>query len=338
MPQTKNQLIRYLALDKCLRDTKRRYFMPDLVAACQKALLEYDGSTVEERTVRKDLQDMKRDSLYAAPINKYMDGHSAWYRYSNSDFSICNLPMSQLEMTLLSDTIQMLHRFSGLPKFEWMNEVFVRFEDAFQIKGDVGNAVCFSQNERLIGIEFFNKLFEAIVSKTVLRVKYAKYGKTTKEHIVHPYQLKQYNNRWFLVGLETTDRKHTSIKVFPLDRIKNISLEDKLVYQEYYGNIDDYFCDVVGVTVDSGKAKEKIRLKFYHPAADYVYTKPIHHSQKVVEFGENYYIIELQLIPNYEFETILLGYSDLCEIIEPFSLRESIRHRALRIIERNNNS
>lgn len=118
MPQTKNQLIRYLALDKCLRDTRRRYFMPDLVAACQKALLEYDGSTVEERTVRKDLQDMKRDSLYAAPINKYMDGHSAWYRYSNSDFSICNLPMSQLEMTLLSDTIQMLHRFSGLPKFE----------------------------------------------------------------------------------------------------------------------------------------------------------------------------------------------------------------------------
>lgn len=115
-------------------------------------------------------------------------------------------------------------------------------------------------------------------------------------------------------------------------------MEDKLVYQEYYGNIDDYFCDVVGVTVDSGKAKEKIRLKFYHPAADYVYTKPIHHSQKVVEFGENYYIIELQLIPNYEFETILLGYSDLCEIIEPFSLRESIRHRALRIIERNNNS
>lgn len=74
MPQTKNQLIRYLALDKCLRDTRRRYFMPDLVAACQKALLEYDGSTVEERTVRKDLQDMKRDSLYAAPINKYMDG------------------------------------------------------------------------------------------------------------------------------------------------------------------------------------------------------------------------------------------------------------------------
>lgn len=335
MPQTKNQLIRYLALDKCLRDTRKKYYMPDLVAACQKALFNYDGSTVEERTVRKDLQDMKRDSLYAAPINKYMDGHSAWYRYSNSDFSICNLPISQAEMTLLSDTMQMLHRFSGLPKFEWMNEVFIRFENAFQINGDVGNAVSFSQNERLVGIELFNKLFEAIVSKTVLSVKYARYGKTIKEHIVHPYQLKQYNNRWFLVGLETTGRKHTSIKVFPLDRIKNISIEDKFVYQGYDGNIDDYFGDVVGVTVDTMHAKEKIRLKFYHPAADYVYTKPIHHSQKVIEFGDNYYIIELQLIPNYEFETILLGYADLCEVIEPLFLRESIRKRALKIIERN---
>lgn len=174
------------------------------------------------------------------------------------------------------------------------------------------------------------------MSKTVLRVKYARFGKTMKEHIVHPYQLKQYNNRWFLVGLETTSEEHTSIKVFPLYRIKDYAIENKIAYQDYEGGcIDDYFRDVVGVTVDAKRTKEKIRLKFYHPAADYVYTKPIHHSQKVVELKESYYVIELHLVPNYEFETILLGYADLCEIIEPLSLRNRIRLRALKIIERN---
>lgn len=336
MPKTKNPLIRYLALDKCLRDTRKKYYIRDLLEACRKALQDYDGSSVEERTIRQDLQDMQRASFYAAPIERHIDGHSAWYRYSDPDFSIRNLPMSQAEMDLLTDTIQMLHRFSGLPKFEWMNEVFVRFENAFQIKGDVGTAVCFAQNDGLIGLELFNRIFDAIISKKVLVVMYAKYGCDSKKHIVHPYQLKQYNNRWFLVGLETTNKEFKKIKVFPLDRIKNVSVEINSTYQEYMGScIDDYFRHVVGVTVLENQPVELVRVKFYHPAADYVNTKPIHHRQRVIKSNESYYIIEFELIPNYEFETILLGYADQCEVLEPLSLRGHIHKRALKIIENN---
>ena len=170
MPRTKNPLIRYLALDKCLRDGRKRYYIADLVDACQKALYNYDGSSVEERTVRQDLTDMARESLYAAPIKRHMDGHMAWYRYSDLNFSIQNLPMSQAEMNLLSDTINMLSRFSGLPKYEWMNEIFVRFENTFQMKGDTGNAVCFAQNINLRGLQYFTMLFEAIIAKKVLHM------------------------------------------------------------------------------------------------------------------------------------------------------------------------
>lgn len=336
MPKTKNPLIRYLALDKCLRDTRRKYYIQDLLEACQKALREYDGSSVEERTVRQDLHDIQKESFYAAPIERHIEKHSAWYRYSDPEFSICNLPISQAEMDLLNDAIQMLHRFSGLPKFEWMNEVFIRFENTFQIRGDIGTAVYFAQNDRLVGIDLFNRLFEAIVSKKVLDVQYAKYGCVAKKHLVHPYQLRQYNNRWFLVGLDTTNSEYVAIKVFPLDRIKDISVMPDLVYQPYNGNcIDDYFSDVVGVTVLAKHPIETIRIKFSHPAADYVYTKPIHHSQRVIESNEHYYIVEFKLIPNYEFETILLGYADQCEILEPLSLRNRIRDRALKIAGNN---
>lgn len=94
-----------------------------------------------------------------------MDGHEAWYRYSDCNYSIRNLPLTQDEMNLLTDVVQMLHRFSGLPKFDWMNEIFVRFEDSFQLNGNTGNAVSFAQNENLKGLNFFRKLFEAIVAK-----------------------------------------------------------------------------------------------------------------------------------------------------------------------------
>lgn len=101
MPKTKNPIIRYLALDKCFRDTRKRYYMCDLVKACQDALYEHNGSSVEERTVRQDIKDMMREIPYAAPIEKHMDGHEAWYRYSDCDYSIRNLPLTQDEMNLL---------------------------------------------------------------------------------------------------------------------------------------------------------------------------------------------------------------------------------------------
>ncbi|MGL5785382.1 MAG: WYL domain-containing protein [Bacteroidales bacterium] len=41
------------------------------------------------------------------------------------------------------------------------------------------------------------------------------------------------------------------------------------------------------------------------------------------------------MISNYEFETLLLGFSDSIEIIEPEDLRERIRGRARKIIEKN---
>ena len=47
-----------------------------------------------------------------------------------------------------------------------------------------------------------------------------------------------------------------------------------------------------------------------------------------------YIDFSLYLIPNYEFETIMLTYADNCEILEPSSLRDKIAERAVRIRER----
>lgn len=38
MPVTKQKLIRHYALDRCLRNQTRRYYVEDLLAECNKAL------------------------------------------------------------------------------------------------------------------------------------------------------------------------------------------------------------------------------------------------------------------------------------------------------------
>lgn len=52
MPVTKQKLIRHYALDRCLRNQTRRYYIEDLLAECNKAL-EANSSvvTAESQTI-----------------------------------------------------------------------------------------------------------------------------------------------------------------------------------------------------------------------------------------------------------------------------------------------
>ena len=91
---------------------------------------------------------------------------------------------------------------------------------------------------------------------------------------------------------------------------------------------------MVGVTVNADKDPEKIRLKVDRKQYNYIKSKPLHNSQKEKEVNDEYALIELKLIPNYEFETLLLTFADGIDILEPESLRKSIHERACKIVNR----
>ena len=108
------------------------------------------------------------------------------------------------------------------------------------------------------------------------------------------------------------------------------------MYQEHCGiDFDDYFYDIVGVSLNPESRPDKIIARAGYPAANYIETKPIHPSQRILERGDGYLIFQWNLIVNYELETQLLTYADQCEIIEPIKLREKLRDRAIKIIELN---
>ena len=334
MPIVKSSFERHKVLDRCFRDKSKKYFMADLVRIVNEDTFYYYGTSVSERTIRKDIAYMMDSEGYSAPIIKGMDGHRAYYYYNTSDYSMMNLPMSQEEMNQLSDTVKMLSRFKGLPDCSWMEEVLVRFEDTFQLTETPKGIVSFAQNPYLKGMNYFSQLFEYIVNKTVLRITYHKYRKPSEIREIHPYQLRQYNNRWFLIGYEPCMSDKLPVVTVPLDRIDFIECAQDLIYQEYRGiDLDEYFNQVVGVSVNIGAKSEKIHIKAFYPAAAYIESKPLHGSQKIIENNNDSIIFEYNLILNYEFETILLAYLDECEIIKPIYLRQKLHKRAVKILE-----
>lgn len=335
MAQGKNAYIRYKVLDRCFRDSRRHYYMEDLVEACNEELYNYDGSSVSERTIREDIHFMQRQAGGGVPLERKMDGHRAYYMYYDRNFSIQNLPMSQSEAEMLSDTIQMLSRFKGLPNQEWLNATLVQMKSTFNIGQAKASYVSFSQNEDLKGLKYFTPLYEAITSQHVVSLEYHQFGRPSYNRIIHPYQLRQYNNRWFLVGKEPTLSEMLPLVVVPLDRIDDYKILEKETYSPMIGDIDDYFKDIVGVSLRFEESCQHIVFKAYHPTDSYIVTKPIHHSQRVVERHEEYTIFSLDLIPNYEFETIMMSYVDNCEILEPQDLKENLVNRAKNIIKIN---
>ena len=230
MAQGKNAYIRYKVLDRCFRDSRRHYYMEDLVEACNEVLYNYDGSSVSERTIREDIHFMQRQAGGGVPLERKMDGHRAYYMYSDRNFSIQNLPMSQSEAEMLSDTIQMLSRFKGLPNHEWLEATIAQMK----------SYVSFSQNEDLRGLNYFSRLYEAIASHQVVSLQYHKFTGEAWERLVHPYQLRQYNNRWFLVGWEPAVAAKIPLVVIPLDRIDDYKILDKEHFVFYQGILPAY--------------------------------------------------------------------------------------------------
>jgi len=331
MATNKNAIIRYQALDKCFRNPGRKYFMEDLIDACNDALFDLDSKStgVKRRQIFDDIKFMRDSRGYDAPIESYKDGKKAYYRYEDLDFSINNQPLNEQEAQQLKESLLTLSRFKGMPQFEWVEEIKARLDQSFKLTTEE-QVLSFDENPFLTGREYIGELYNAIINKQVLEIEYHPFKRDDSIlFTIHPYHLKQYNNRWFLFGM---NNEYQTITNIALDRIKAMK-ESKIAYLPNTEiNFEEFFEDVIGVTIPEDKTLHKVILKIDNKLWPYIKTKPIHGSQKPPkEENDAYAIIELELMLNYELESIILSYGEQMEVLEPKVLRDNISSKIKRM-------
>jgi len=325
MATNKNATIRYQTLDRYFRNPGRRYYIDDLIDACNESLLDVDPSSsgVKKRQIFDDIKFMRDSRGFNAPIESFKDGKKVFYRYNVLNFSINNQPLNEQEAQQLKEALVTLSRFKGLPQFEWIEEMQVRLEQTFHLKSNK-KAIEFDENPFLKGREHIGELYNSIIDHRALKMQYQPFSGEILDVVISPYYLKEYNNRWFLFAFNHRENK-----------IMNLAL-DRIIYfehskEEFIPNIandfDEYFEDIVGVTKPNDPELIKIELKVDKGFWPYIKTKPIHGSQIEKVKKDQYSIIQLELIPNYEFEALLLSFGDNIEVISPKSLRNKIRER-----------
>ena len=323
MASNKHAQIRYKVLDDCFSNFRRKFYFDDLLDRCNDALRELYGSEhtgIKTRTLRSDISYMRdRAGEEGVEIEAIDDGNGYYYRYSEPDFSIFKRGLGEDDLAQLKETILMLQRFKGMPNFDWMSELVVKLEDKLNLRGVSHSVVGYDENKAYTGLDWFQDLFDAIINKCVLHVQYKTFKDNVYDWTIHPYYIKEYNNRWFLFGLN--EEQHTIYNI-PLDRIENLEQINK----EYIPSdidFETYLEDVVGVSVLS-REKEPIRLQFSEHRFPYVLTKALHHSQRIVDFDNR--IVEINVIPNNELEALILSFGKDIEVLSPSSYREQIQN------------
>lgn len=326
MSINKNALIRYQVLDRCFRNPGRMYFWEDLLAECNKALVDFDPNNkgIQRRQLFDDIRFMESEAGWSIPLDRIRYGRKVYYRYEDLSFSISNQLLNDLEVEQIKSALQIFSRFSGIPQFEWVNEMIPMLESKLGLIERKKEVISFESNIDLKGLNFLTPLFNAIVNERVLSVVYKDFKSSVPYEITfHPYFLKHYNNRWFAFGLNSDSQ--VSKWNLALDRIESLT-ETSLEYKPSKTDWEEYFYDLVGVTRPEGVGLQEIVLKFTPDVSPYVITKPLHPSQKHKNDPTGLEV-RIKVIPNFELERLVLSFGEQVRVVSPQDFKERISQR-----------
>lgn len=326
MAINKNALIRFHSLDRCFSNFGKKFYLEDLLDYCNEALYELNPNSegIKKRQLFEDIKFMESSQGWSVPLERIKEGRKVYYRYENQDYSINKQPINELEAEKLKSALLVLSRFKGLPQFEWVTELILKLQDAFKLQSHTSEIISFDANEYLKNIHFLGDLFNAILYKKVLKVDYQNFkSDAISSFEIHPYYLKQFNNRWFLIGSRVEFPNLTNLA---LDRIVSFT-ETNTPFIPTDIDFNFYFEDVIGVSIPPKAISATILLRATPELAPYIITKPLHGSQKKITNDASGFTFSVDVIANHELEKLILSFGEGLTVLEPPFFKDVIRKR-----------
>ena len=256
------------------------------------------------------------------------------FRYVGSD----NDPLSDLRNAHTIGNLKRYWQFcqdsAGFFPMSWLDYFFSQSQDLLEIKkrrGRSEQALVSSADSHLRNIEILPRLYEAIVGRQVLDIRYKPYEEDVQRLTFHPHLLKEYNRRWFLFGHAEGRRPEWGYNL-PLDRIEEVRQMEGKTYEDapkgYYAN---HFEGLVGVTHVEGSQVRDIRVRAH---SLYIFmlmdTKRLHKTQEpVVPYGMHedgtYGEFSLRVEVNNELIGRLLQLGSELEVVAPEDVRRQMK-------------
>ena len=267
MPKNKDFALRIEIIDECLRNSLKKWTLQILIDTINSKLTERYGKSIGKRTIQDDIKYLKHEKL--APIEKRKDGSETYFYYSDTNFSIKNLPLSAEEITYLIDVINILRQVNDFKILGEVDDIINKLKNTVETNTERGiSFIQFEKHTVADGADYVDDIFIAIKEKMSLRISYQPF-KTDKliKCVFHPYLLKEYRNRWFIIGRRENDNYVTN---FALDRIREIKNSNNEYIPNDLFDSKTYFHNLIGVSKPIDEVPQSIQIKVSANQAPYI--------------------------------------------------------------------
>lgn len=331
MATNNHAAIRYETLDHYLQKDSVTNTCEYLRRKCSDAVSEYDPdygyAEVSVRTFRKDIKYLKErienmklgdDVSIVIKVGEDHGEKHYYYTYSKPGFSIYMNELSNEEVGQLEGAMKLLAKFKGMPEYDKIAELGNKLRKRYKIETS-SDAYIEYEHVDSTGEESLSDICNCIITKRPIRLTYTPFGKEEQEWLIHPYFLKEYNNRWFLFGYNETLGKISNVA---LDRIRaDFEPSNQPFIPNTFVDFNTFFKKVVGVTVRDAPV-EHIEFKASKKRFPYIESKKLHPSQETIDAEQGTFYIDV--IPNRELDALVLSFTGDLEVISPEYYKEHI--------------
>jgi len=327
--QNKSANARYRIIDKCLRDKSRPYpTLEDLIEACSEGLnrMGLSGS-VGRSTIQHDIQDLREGKAIIGkrvPI-EYHKKEKGYYYYDKS-FSLDSLQLDEEEWSALRYASSLLFQYKEVRLFSHFKSAIERIDNAFELglveEDEIEKIILFETATSTKGLHWIQDLYYAIKFSYSVEIKYENiYRKEKRRHRLTPYLLREYQNRWYVIGWSEEKELYAT---FSLDRILELkTIKEKEIKHTSF-DANKFFADSIGIYSGSGKPLV-IRLIIKQPFNRLVELSPIHSTQKVIKETKDSISIQLKVHITHELRNRILSMGPHCKVESPKALKEEIK-------------
>lgn len=258
------------------------------------------------------IQKLRRGPASFKEINDYLNRQSQWEG--------CNLCVSDRTFRRDLDSIQDIYKISiqynsTTRKYhldhsnsnDFINRIYETFDlfNALNLKEKLSEHIEFEKKHES-GAKYLSEILDAIQAKRQIEFDYFKFNtEEWTQRMVHPYFIKEYRQRWYLLAYDFIDSK---LKHFALDRMKEVNLTERQFELIEGFKANDYYKYCFGIIKPEEDAPHDVVLSFYSFQGQYIKRLPFHQSQKVLIDNEDELRIHLHINITEDFIMELLSY------------------------------
>lgn len=261
-------------------------------------MLEDHGYSLSKRTLQRDIENIRKEFGIEIRYTSYHNGYDIDKERSIEMDSLVKF----MEMAVMSSTF---------------NEFYSKPEK-------VKPFVSFDSEDAVKGVQYFERILFALKNSRVIKLNYQRFIDQKAYTVrVKPGLLKEYQNRWYLVG-KVVDSG--SARAYAMDRTQDLAVDEEVFDVSECEEIRERFDFVIGIS-GADKKPELVKLAFKNEQASYIETLPWHPTQEVVSKNEKETVFSLYVVHNYELVQKILAEGNHVLWAEPESLSQLLDKR-----------